>query len=172
MRRQCAVLHIARSGVYRPKAAANDNDLTLMRRIDALYLQYPFLVDAFPIRRVYYAGEFRRGRRDGAISAITGPGIAREPIIAIEGAHHGASPSIGLTVALSASAARRLTLAALSNGPNCAMASASSPSRRDRRIAMPWENTASIASGRDRPDLAAEGLGKPGPFCLGNINAP
>jgi putative transposase len=43
IRRQCAVLHIARSGVYRPKAAANDNDLALMRRIDALYLQYPFL---------------------------------------------------------------------------------------------------------------------------------
>lgn len=43
IRRQCAVLHIARSGVYRPTAAANDNDLALMRRIDALYLQYPFL---------------------------------------------------------------------------------------------------------------------------------
>ena len=43
IRRQCAVLHIARSGVYRPKASANDNDLALMRRIDELYLQYPFL---------------------------------------------------------------------------------------------------------------------------------
>lgn len=43
IRRQCAVLHIARSGVYRPKAPANDNDLALMRRIDELYLQYPFL---------------------------------------------------------------------------------------------------------------------------------
>jgi putative transposase len=43
IRRQCAVLHIARSSVYRPKAAANDNDLALMRRIDELYLQYPFL---------------------------------------------------------------------------------------------------------------------------------
>jgi putative transposase len=43
IRRQCAVLHTARSGVYRPKAPANDNDLALMRRIDELYLQYPFL---------------------------------------------------------------------------------------------------------------------------------
>jgi putative transposase len=43
IRRQCAALHIARSGVYRPKAPANDNDLALMRRIDELYLQYPFL---------------------------------------------------------------------------------------------------------------------------------
>jgi putative transposase len=43
IRRQCTVLHIARSGIYRPKAPANDNDLALMRRIDELYLQYPFL---------------------------------------------------------------------------------------------------------------------------------
>jgi putative transposase len=43
IRRQCVALHIARSSVYRPKAAANDNDLALMRRIDELFLQYPFL---------------------------------------------------------------------------------------------------------------------------------
>jgi putative transposase len=43
IRRQCALLHVARSSVYRPKAPANDNDLALMRRIDELYLQYPFL---------------------------------------------------------------------------------------------------------------------------------
>jgi len=40
IRHQCAVLHVARSSVYRPKAPANDNDLALMRRIDELYLQY------------------------------------------------------------------------------------------------------------------------------------
>ncbi len=39
IRRQCAVLHIARSGIYRPKAPANANDLALMRQIDELYLQ-------------------------------------------------------------------------------------------------------------------------------------
>lgn len=43
IRRQCAVLHIARSSVCRLKVPANDNDLALMRRIDELYLQYPFL---------------------------------------------------------------------------------------------------------------------------------
>jgi hypothetical protein len=31
IRRQCALLGIARSGVYRPPSAANDNDLALMR---------------------------------------------------------------------------------------------------------------------------------------------
>ena len=43
IRRQCAVLHTARSGVYRPKAPANDNDLALMRRIDELFTAWPFL---------------------------------------------------------------------------------------------------------------------------------
>jgi putative transposase len=34
IRRQCAMLGIVRSGVYRPPPAANDDDLALMRRID------------------------------------------------------------------------------------------------------------------------------------------
>jgi putative transposase len=43
MRRQCALLGLARSGVYRPKAPANDDvDLTLMRRIDELFTKWPF----------------------------------------------------------------------------------------------------------------------------------
>jgi putative transposase len=36
IRRQCELLGIARSGPYRPPAAANDDDLVLMRRIDGL----------------------------------------------------------------------------------------------------------------------------------------
>jgi hypothetical protein len=43
IRRQCQLLGIARSGVYRPPRAANDNDLGLMRRIDELFTQWPFL---------------------------------------------------------------------------------------------------------------------------------
>jgi len=43
IRRQCELLGIARSGVYRPPRAANDNDLGLMRRIDELFTQWPFL---------------------------------------------------------------------------------------------------------------------------------
>jgi putative transposase len=43
MRRQCALLGVARSGVYRPRAPANDNDLALMRRIDELFTTWPFL---------------------------------------------------------------------------------------------------------------------------------
>jgi putative transposase len=43
IRRQCDLLGIARSGVYRPLRAANDNDLGLMRRLDELFTQWPFL---------------------------------------------------------------------------------------------------------------------------------
>jgi putative transposase len=43
IRRQCALLGVARSGVYRPARPANDNDLALMRRIDELYTAWPFL---------------------------------------------------------------------------------------------------------------------------------
>ena len=43
IRRQCALLGVARSGVYRPPRPANDNDLALMRRIDELFTAWPFL---------------------------------------------------------------------------------------------------------------------------------
>ena len=42
IRRQCALLGLARSGVYRPKAANDDADLALMRRIDELFTKRPF----------------------------------------------------------------------------------------------------------------------------------
>jgi putative transposase len=43
IRRQCELLSIARSGVYRPRAAAGEDDLALMRRIDELFTKWPFL---------------------------------------------------------------------------------------------------------------------------------
>jgi putative transposase len=43
MRRQCAMLGLARSGVYRLPRPANDDDLVLMRRIDELFTRWPFL---------------------------------------------------------------------------------------------------------------------------------
>jgi hypothetical protein len=43
VRRQCALLNVARSGVYRARKPANDNDGTLMCRIDELFTAWPFL---------------------------------------------------------------------------------------------------------------------------------
>jgi len=42
VRRQCALLNVARSGVYRPRPEPDAQDLVLMRRIDELYLEKPF----------------------------------------------------------------------------------------------------------------------------------
>lgn len=43
IRRQCALLRVARSGVCRPKKPANDNDLVLMRRMAELFTAWPSL---------------------------------------------------------------------------------------------------------------------------------
>jgi putative transposase len=43
VRRQCALLGVARSGVYRLPRPAGDNDLVLMQRLDELFTAWPFL---------------------------------------------------------------------------------------------------------------------------------
>jgi putative transposase len=43
IRRQCVLLGVARSSVYRLPRPANDNDLVLMRRLDELFTAWPFL---------------------------------------------------------------------------------------------------------------------------------
>jgi putative transposase len=43
VRRQCTMLGLARSSVYRSAPVANDNDVALMRRIDELFTRWPFL---------------------------------------------------------------------------------------------------------------------------------
>ena len=42
VRRQCALLNLARSGVYRSGPVTGAEDLALMRRIDELHLKWPF----------------------------------------------------------------------------------------------------------------------------------
>ena len=43
IRKQCELLGLARSGVYRKPRPANDDDLALMRRLDELFTAWPFL---------------------------------------------------------------------------------------------------------------------------------
>jgi putative transposase len=42
VRRQCVLVGVARSGVYRPKPVTSVDDLAVMRRIDELHLELPF----------------------------------------------------------------------------------------------------------------------------------
>lgn len=43
IRKQCQLLGLARSGVYRKPRPANDDDLAVMRRLDELFTAWPFL---------------------------------------------------------------------------------------------------------------------------------
>ena len=51
VRRQCTLLNLARSGVYRPKPVIGADDLAVMRRIDELHLELPF----YGSRRMMFA---------------------------------------------------------------------------------------------------------------------
>ena len=42
MRRQCELVGVARSAIYRPKPVAEADDLAVMRHIDELHLELPF----------------------------------------------------------------------------------------------------------------------------------
>jgi putative transposase len=43
VRRQCELVGVARSGVYQPPRPTKKSDLALMRRIDELFMEWPFL---------------------------------------------------------------------------------------------------------------------------------
>jgi putative transposase len=62
VRRQCEMLGVARSGVYRKPRPANDNDLEAMRRIDALFTRRPFF-GARRIAKTLSEGGFPIGRK-------------------------------------------------------------------------------------------------------------
>jgi putative transposase len=58
VRRQCALLGLARSGVYRASAPARTDDAAVMRRIDALYTDHPF----YGSRRIAFTLKVNRKR--------------------------------------------------------------------------------------------------------------
>jgi putative transposase len=79
LRRQCSLLSLARSGVYRarramPEPANDDADLVLMRRIDELFMAWPFLGS----RRltVLLCGEGQRVNRKRVVRLMRLMGIA------------------------------------------------------------------------------------------------
>ena len=58
VRRQCALLGLARSGVYRAPPPAREDDAAAMRRIDALYTDHPF----YGSRRIAFELKMSRKR--------------------------------------------------------------------------------------------------------------
>ena len=58
VRRQCVLLGLARSGVYRAPPPAREDDAAAMRRIDALYTDHPF----YGSRRIAFELKMSRKR--------------------------------------------------------------------------------------------------------------
>jgi putative transposase len=58
VRRQCTVLGVARSGVYRAPGPAGEDDAAAMGRIDALYTEHPF----YGSRRIAFTLKMNRKR--------------------------------------------------------------------------------------------------------------
>ena len=58
VRRQCALLGLARSAVYRASSLAREDDAAARRRIDALYTDYPF----YGSRRIAFELKMSRKR--------------------------------------------------------------------------------------------------------------
>ena len=75
VRRQCALVGVARSGVYRPKPVAEADDLAVMRRIDELHLELPFY------------GSRRRCQSNGGSSTCSATAISRAAIYAARARH-------------------------------------------------------------------------------------
>ena len=66
IRRQCMLLSVARSNVYRLPPPANDDDLLMMRLIDELFTAWPFLGSrriAFMLREKGYSINRKRAQR-------------------------------------------------------------------------------------------------------------
>jgi putative transposase len=66
VRRQCALMGLARSEVYRASAPAKESDMALMARIDALYTQHPF----YGSRRIAFALKANRKRAQRLMRAM------------------------------------------------------------------------------------------------------
>ena len=80
IRRQCELLGLARSGVYRQLRPANDDDLSVMRRLDELFMQWPFLGSrrlAALLRADGYAINRKRVRRLMRVMGIEALGPRR-----------------------------------------------------------------------------------------------
>ena len=86
IRRQCALLGLARSGVYRKPRPANDDDLEAMRRIEALFTARPFFGARRIARQAGAAADAADGHRGRASKVGSTSAVAAHRSFAIGGA--------------------------------------------------------------------------------------
>src|SRR4051794_41915305 len=82
VRRQCALLNLARSGVFRRGPVTGAGDLALMRRIDELHLKWPFYGSrrkGVEIQQARHRINPKRGEKPMAGVGVQGPGPPPRP---------------------------------------------------------------------------------------------
>src|SRR5260221_8403829 len=72
VRRQCALLNLARSGVYRAGPVTGADDLALMRRIDELHLKWPFYGSRRMVFEINQAGPGNNHKRGQKLMRVMG----------------------------------------------------------------------------------------------------
>lgn len=78
VRRQCTLLNLARSGVYRPKPVIDADDLAVMRRIDELHLELPFYGSRRMTFELNKEGRGVNRKRVQRLMRVMGIGLASE----------------------------------------------------------------------------------------------
>src|SRR6202167_5560451 len=72
VRRQCVLLSLTRSGVYRSKPVAGADDLAVMRRIDQLHLELPFYGSPRKNLRIKQEGRGGKRKRERRLMRVMG----------------------------------------------------------------------------------------------------
>src|SRR6202158_6551458 len=72
VRRQCALLNLARSGIYRPGSVTGADDLALMRQIDELHLKWPFYGSRRIVFELNQAGHGGHRQRVAKVKRVEG----------------------------------------------------------------------------------------------------
>src|SRR4051794_41927386 len=82
VRRQCALLNLARSGVFRRGPVTGAGDLALMRRIDELHLKWPFYGSrgkGFELKQAGHGINPKRGEKVMRVVGVEGLGSRPRP---------------------------------------------------------------------------------------------
>src|SRR5260370_23926452 len=95
VRRQCVLLNLARSGVYRPVPVIGADDLALMRRLDELHLKWPFYGSRRAGGQVYPASHGKNPQiREKPARALVKEGVEPSPAPRPSAPRHQNSPSL------------------------------------------------------------------------------
>jgi putative transposase len=114
VRRQCALLGLARSGVYREPAAPNPEELALMRWLDEQYLATPFYGSRRMAAELHLAGrQVNRKRVQRLMRVMRLEALGPKPKTSRPSAQHRIYPY------LTSPRSRTISISSKANSPGC-----------------------------------------------------